>query len=712
MENGGKRMEMRVRPTLVIGIGQWGAEVAAAFARRIDRRAGRLPVIHAVALAGEGVDLPPGVASIPVPPPDTETGRPEPEKDGVSTDLADALVAELEHIRHLETVQASQRLGWEVENSLGSAGVLVAALENDGVGRRVVGVARLLGQLAMRDFAYRIALSAILLRPRRTGGTGTEGTEGAEENPPPSENEEWTMAADDPFLFDEGCTLLNEVNADGLLLPTGVEQADMVANWLTVWTTTPLQAALDHMPPAEAGRHFDTFGLAAWEFPLSPLKTHLARRWQWETLGRLLAAATGDPGSAVAFMERDGQAATPWSQDAGLRFRVTGAGWTTPALDRIHALRSEIDEAVEAEWARLDTLAEQGEASLEEASRQATEALAAEVDALLDRSALGPAEGFLAALEDAARSRAARLARAVDRCHARQEKLAGQADVAGKALAERTGRFPPCKLRTLVGLALRPWRLLHLWLLYREIGRRAGIYLAYGQSQWRLRVEICERRWQAAFYAGLAQAAGEEREFIAQLRAQLASLRDRLVPDRAQGQALARQLEAAALPAGLADHFYRQATGDGGPSPAGVLALYGPLSRWLREDWEAETLVCILEEYAQEQFAFLDEIHLDDLLARTYSGAALRRRMAALIEAAAPWWAHDASALSAEERARLCRSVMVGLPDADRSPLVDLLPDRTAACVTSCFSTGDKRQIIAVQTIQGLPLTGRPMRTS
>ena len=176
-------------------------------------------------------------------------------------------------------MQASQRLGWEVENSLGSAGVLVAALENDEIGGTVTRVARLLRQLARRDFAYRIALSAILLRPRRAGGTGTEGTEGAEENPLPSENEEWTMAIDDLLLFDEGCTLLNEVNADGLLLPTGVEQANMVANWLAVWTTTALQAALDHMPPAEAGRHFDTFGLAAWEFPLPLLKTHLVRRW-------------------------------------------------------------------------------------------------------------------------------------------------------------------------------------------------------------------------------------------------------------------------------------------------------------------------------------------------------------------------------------------------------------------------------------------------
>ena len=37
------RMGGRVRPTLVIGVGQWGAEVAAAFAQRVNKRADSCP---------------------------------------------------------------------------------------------------------------------------------------------------------------------------------------------------------------------------------------------------------------------------------------------------------------------------------------------------------------------------------------------------------------------------------------------------------------------------------------------------------------------------------------------------------------------------------------------------------------------------------------------------------------------------------------------
>jgi hypothetical protein len=495
------------------------------------------------------------------------------------------------------------------------------------------------------------------------------------------------------------------VNTDGLLVPTGGEQADLVGTWLALQATTSLPAALDRTPPGEAGCHLYTFGLAVWEFPLAALRAHLARRWQWEILGQLLAPPDDDQGSAVAFMEQHGQPGSPWSQATPLHFRVTGETWATPALDVVHTLRRQIDETAETEWARLDALAAQGQEWLDATCRQAQAALATEIDTLLDGPGLGTTESFLAALEEAARLRTARLEQEAERCCARAAELDERADKAGRALDDLTARFPPIQLRTLLGLALRPWRVLHLWLLYREIGRRSGTYLAYRQSQWLLQAEARERQWQAAFCAGLAQAALEEQEGTAQLRALLEQLRGRLVPDRALEQALARRLEAAALPAALADHFYRRGTGDGDPSPLGLLVLYGPLSRWVREGWEAETLGLILEEHAREQFAFLDEVRLDELLARTYSGAELRRRLAALVDAATPWWACDEAALNAGERARLCRLVLAGLPDADSSPLVDLLPNRPPACPPSCFSTGDRHQVVVAQVIHGLPLT-------
>ena len=470
------------------------------------------------------------------------------------------------------------------------------------------------------------------------------------------------------------------------------------------------------MPPGEAGRHFDTFGLAAWEFPLEPLKEHLARRWQREVLGRLLVPPDGDEGAAVAFLERHGQAGVPWPQETSPRFRVAGDIWATPVLDLVRTLRQEIDQAVETERSRLDALVAQGEEALGPTCSEAQDALAAEVDALLDGPGLGMAGGFLAALEETAQLRAIQLEQEAGRCSIRLRELDGPADEAGKVLDELTARFPPFRWRVLLGLALRPWRLLRLWLLYREIGQRAGVYLTYRQSQWSLQAEVFERQWQSAFYTRLAQAAREDKEAIAQLIARLEQLQERLTSDptlsssasltvnSAEGpapeQSLAQRLEAAALPASLASYFYRQVTSDGKAAPAGLLALYGPLSRLVRDGWEAKTLGLVLAEHAQEQFAFLNEVRLDELLARTYSGAELRRRLAVLVDAAAPWWACDEAALSAEERARLCRLLLIGLPDADSSLLVDLLPDRPL----SCFSTGDRRQVVMAQVIQGFQI--------
>jgi len=661
-------METRIRPTLVIGLGQWGGLVAAEFERRVARRAGHLPVVRAVPLGLEGLRAP---------------------------ELESALQAELEHIRRLDAVQAARQAGWIVEGGVGSSVVLVASLGERGAGQAVPGLARQLRERAERDLACQAALSAVLLWPRPAGDG---------DDVPVGEAGEGSVAIE-LGLFDEGCCLLGEVNADGLLVASREEQARLVGNWLALWAMTPLPAALDRMPPGEAGGSFDTFGLAAWQFPVESLTEYLARRWQWEVLGRLLAPAGGDQGAALAFLERCGLAAAPWSHDVALHFRVRGEAWATPALDLVPPLRQEIDGAVEAEWARLEALVAQAERALEPACRDAQAMLAVEMDTLLDGPGLGVAGSFLPALAGAARLRATQVEREAERCAAHGEELAERAEHAGRLLDELAGRFPSLRWRTLLGLALRPWRLLHLWLLYREIGRRAASYVAYRQAQWLLQAEFQEHRWLAAFYTGLVGSAEEEQAAMAQLRARLETVRNRLAPDRRAEQALARRLAAAALPAGLAGYFFRQACGDGQPSPAGLLALYGPLSRWVRQEWGAETLASTLSEHAREQFAFLAEVRLDELLARTYGGAELRRRLAALVDAAAPWWAWDEPALSAGERAGLRRLVLAGLPDAGNSLLVDLLPERPACGLAACFSTGDRHQVVVAQVLQGLPLT-------
>ena len=650
-------MERTIRPTLVIGIGEWGAQVAAAFARRAAKRAGPSPLLRAVALVADGMDLPA------------------------------TLTHELEQIRRLDAVQAARHAGWRVEGAPGSEVALVAALDDERIGRAVSDVARLLHEHSERDLACRLVLSAILWVPR--------GEEARSE--PSSRGHPFA----DLLLFDGGCYLVSQVNAQGLLVGSGAEQAERVADWLVLGATTPLPAVLDRLPPAENDHAFSTLGLAAWEFPLETLTAHLARRWQHEALGRFLVPSDAGPGLAAAFLERHGRISLPWSQEVPLRFQVLSDDWTAPPLDLVHTLPLEIDEAVQGEGARLGELFAQGDAALDALCDEGQRVLATEVDALLDGPGLGTAVAFLNALEEAARLRTVELERESERSSARVHELDERAQEAGRVLSDLAARFPPVGLRTLVRLALRPWRWLDLWLSYREIGRRAGVYLAYRQGQWLLQAEARQYQWQAAFCARLAQAAQEEKEAVVGLRTRLDQLCARLAPAPALEQALARALEAAALPAGLAGHFYRQVTGSGGVTLTGMLALYGPLSRWVCQECDAEALNLTLAEYAREQFDFLAGIRLDELLARTYDEAELRRRLAMLVEAAAPWWAYDEAALSAEERARLYRLTLVGLPEAGDSLLADLLDDRRL----SCFSTGDDHLVVVAQVIQGLPLT-------
>jgi hypothetical protein len=706
MENreGDWRVESKVRPTLVVGIGEWGTQVANAFARRVERRArGQLPVVRSVALVCEEEE--------------TESFRKQGGLDLTPSDK-NLVSAELEQIRRLDVVRAARHAGWGVESKAGSEVVLVASLGGDGIGDAASELARWLHASSERDLAHRLALSGVFLLPR-----DAESVESAESDGECAPNEEdggRSFAATDLPLFDEGCYLLDQVNADGLLVDDGETQADLVACWLVLRVMTGLRTILDQAPlnfssvDDEGARtrllhaHFDTFGLAAWEFPSEPLTAHLTQRWQCDALEQILGSPgvdQGDDRGAVSlFLERHTQAEMVGSlSPEALRFQVPGDAWATPALNLIRTLREEIDEAVKAEEARLRDLIVQENKRLDEVCVEAQRDLAAEVNTLLDGPGmtLGAAEAFLVALEDAVRRRVTRLEHESAQCCARTEGLEPNADKAGQALDKLTAGFPPLHLRTLLGLALRPWRLLPLWLRYREIGQQVGAYLAYRQSQWLLQAEAYEWQWRAAFCARLAQAVEEEREEVGRLRTQLEQLRIRLASDLD---------EAATLPPGLADYFYRQATGGPRANPATLLAIYGPLSRWTREGCDVETLALTLAEHAREQFVFLAKVRLDGLLAHTYSGPELRRRLATLVDAASPWWVCDESAMDAEERTRLRRLVLVGLPDAESSLLVDLLPNRPHAGTSSCFSTNDRRQVVAVQAIQGLRIGDRMPR--
>ena len=694
------RPEHAIRPTLLVGVGDWGARVTTSFVEQLSRRLDRIPVVRTVALVGErretgkpdnadsgeqpGTPVDLSLVDAHIRPPSAEPGG----GDGGET-WDTAFVRQLDHIRRLDLVQATRHAGWTIASGQRSGIVLAAAMEEMRVDADVASVVRLLDELDATSFNYRPALSGLFLRPSdSTGG-------------PPL----------DPDLvshFDEGFYLLDQVNVDGLLLDSAERQADLVALWLVLWLTTSLYVALDHVPPPGEGIvGYSALGLAQCSFPSEALMAHLLDRWQRDVLDRLLADPGGSrqppgrPGSVAPFLEHI-EEQTAWKTGEAPRFRVSGEVWATPPLDRVTVLRREIDAAVAAERARLGTLEAWGEETLEDAE---TEALQAATASILDApQGLAEAGRFLEALAAEARRQVCRREQEANRCHCRADELNGLAEEAGRALDDLTACFPPLRPRVVWGVLLRPWRWLPLFLRYREIGRRAGVYLGYHQSRWLLDVEACEKQRQAVFYAHLAEIAQAEREAVEAMRAQLEQLRGGLADEKTVSEDLRRALEAAALPAGLAEHFYRRAVPPNaiGTALNGFLAIYGPLSRWVREGCHPADLRERLVEHGHERFAFLSEIRLDELLARTHSGAELRRRLTTLIETAAPWWAGDVHALSARERSRIRRLALLGLPDADHSLLTDLLPERPL----SCFSTGDRRQIVAIQVIQNLGFQG------
>jgi hypothetical protein len=645
-------------------------------------------VVRAAAVGAEDVEAPPHVAHL---------------SDNQTTEL----LAELEATRRLDAVRATRRAGWDVDGKAPTAVTLVAALDDAAAREQVLQVARALRAAAVR----RPTLGAVLLLcPARD-----------EEVAAVDPAVRWALIPD-CTLFDDGCYLLGHTNADGLLIfdrnrdedghravdvreaehrnePVDDLPVDLVACWLVLRALTGLDAALARAPLDEAAT-CQAFGLARWRFPLEALKALLARRWQVGALDRLLAAPQNDAPS-LSFLEQHVQPRTPWPEPSAVRFRVPGASWATPALRLVPNLREALEQAVTSEQERWQEAMTRAERRIERAGDAITAALTAAIDDRVDEMGLGETQRFLDTLAEAVERGIVQCEQAVAQRFERLDVLDERVDQAAEGLEACTARFPPFRLRVLLGLIVRPWRLVRLGLLYREIGRRAGVYLAYCQSRWLLQVEAFEHQWRAALYARLAQAIRDQQDDVANLQAALEQLKAHHAPDRALEHSVVQSLEAATLPAGLVDQLYRRVVGDDGPDVRHLLALHGPLSAWVREGSRADVLGAIFLDHAWDLFAFLDQLYLDDLLAHTHSGAALRRHLAALVEAAAPWWAGGET----QAPAMATRRTFVGLADAERSPLPDLLPRRHV-----CFSTGDRHQIVATQVVRGIQIPSESVK--
>jgi hypothetical protein len=369
-------------------------------------------------------------------------------------------------------------------------------------------------------------------------------------------------------------------------------------------------------------------------------------------------------------------------------------------------LRSEVDALVEAATTDLRRAAQARDPALEEAFTDRLTVLQAETDTLLDMpdGGLAAATTFLTSLAHTWQREATRATRRSADARQRIARLKRGLAEAGAGLERVLARFPPWRLTAWLRLLAQPWFVVQLLLAYHDIGERIAAYLAVHQARWLLEAEALEADWQAAFYRRLAQAAAERLEQVKDFCRRIAALRERSSQAPAlRPEEVARLLKANALPPGLAGYYYRRTVSHAGQALAALTAVDGPLSRWLAEDLVPEELEQLTGEYAAERFSFLhDEVRLDELLARTYTGSEIKARLQELMAAARPFWAGDPGRLKPEERAQTARVRCVGLPQPDNSPLAGLLAETWPEAIL--YAGSDPHRITAVQVRRNLPL--------
>jgi len=501
-------------------------------------------------------------------------------------------------------------------------------------------------------------------------------------------------------LFNEGCYLLTPANEDGLAAGEEAEMDGMVAAWLAELLLTPLGLALERgVPPTSgSGSGLGSFGLARCRFPSAGLAAHLAARLQEEMAGVLLAPPAGGGGWARAA----GRPPALWPD--GLCFPVTPDRFMPPDLSRLRTLRREVDTAVKSAMQDLRAAARTRDTALETALADERDALRARTDAVIDALDGGLAAA-MACLESLSCTWEQAAARATQRSDGLQQRIGRLADPlagAGAELESVLSYFPPWRPAAWLRLLARHWRLLRLLVAYREIGERVAAYLALQQARWLLEAEALEADWQAAFCHRLAGAAQEGLAQIKDFYRGIAGMGETLSRSPALcPQEIEQQLETNALPRGLAGYYYRRVAGDARQAMAALLAVYGPLSRWLAEDLLAKEVARLIGEWAAERFSFLqDEVRFDELLARTYTGNELKVRLKELMAAAQPFWSGDQALSAPEGRTEAAPARFVGLPQPESSPLAELLAEVwPEVCL---YASCDPHRITAVQVRRGL----------
>jgi hypothetical protein len=647
----------QVCPAVIVSVEEQGAAVARALDQRVEEQWDDLPVVRAVRL--------------------------ETEHDG--TDNAERIVAAVRSLHQLELVQAVRRRGWTLRHRDGMT-IFVLIPSNDQARQR--GLQPVLA--ALHTYLARLnsgmpALAGIFFAAAGAGAASLGAPDVTH-----------LSAVLDPADFTGGCYRVAAANTHGLTFADPQRWTTMIAEWIFELLTTPLGPAVTALPsPAE--RSWSSFGLARWSLPISALRAALSHRWQIALLDALLAPAARQYVLSFPISEPNPQATRKPALFAGRQVE-----WAWPGLPKLATLRLRLDDVFEAGLATLNQDARAQERRLDRLLADAEAALRAAAADVLNTPAparLATACHSVHAAQRAAvqKTRAAQQ-RTLD-LEAYLEKVEQERAVNGDALESAQARMPPWTLRAWLGVLLRPWRWPRVVLRYLDLRKAARAYVGTLEHLWLLHLRAHEAGWRVAYRRGTA-------EILADLHKQLRAFQHRLGELRAQRiaaapdmPALLAQLDVAALPAETVEQLYQRGYA---PPQAALAALLGAsptLSDFVELREGPQYLKMAIEDLARERFDFVQHLRLDRLLVRTHSAGELRRRLAALLEAAAPFCLYDRARLSPDKRADVVHATWLGLPDGESSPLVDLV----ATDASHVYVGRSPHTVTVVQMLAGLP---------
>lgn len=744
---------------LIIGIGPAGLAIVQAFRRRLEERWGSLPSsVACLAVVGGAAQAAcheecSGVMTVALPLPVVAQSDSTPQQvrqavwqggPAIVSLLAEAM-AQISRIGRAETFQVALKpanhspeltcyLITALDDALGSAAFLdLAYLVRHLAHQRLNAPAQVSGLLLLPDTLQpedprpalarcQAALHELDAKMRPHDGHVTPWDEAV------GMVQGWGPA------FDHGCYLLGALNGRSLSLAQPEERSEFAAEALLQLAITPLGARCDSPLPAawredeeEAPHSYAGIGVAAWVYPSQALIEASARR----LAGEILAAWLEEPGpspaqeavtarEAAAFLARCRTAPADVAEAILPAARLQVAGlWQPSALQLNLAHPGEFRPALEQEIsARLDPLVARRPAMDGEA-RELGSALASNTAVALGQcldialpGRLPAAQAFLVEVEGRLRQLLAEVkATAQEHWQDLQALEAQAAQVAGE-MDRLAASLPEADWRGLWRLVRRSRQWLALGRAARDLGRAGALYGALLARQLGATIEVLRCDLASEMLESALQGLEGQRGRLSALQTaiQAAQALAPGPPARLCG-ALGFGLEQSVLTPDLIEELYTWARG----SLADVLQeiAQGPdrLSAWPGADPDGEDVVGVYLDYARQRCSRLDEVSVEDLLARVIGNDPWRRSEAlqGLLASASPFLAWDETRLRDLEQQVVYDCAVIGLPLGASvstaaglsSPLLEGLGEILWAQVTTA---GERQRVTALTTVQGLPL--------